>query len=250
MDNQSMLEEITRLVIQELEKISGNTSVSPDVNSANFLVVLDPEMAEFSSLMDILQKIGGKANYRIVVDDKRAGALKQAAGNFPYIPVINVERQDYGKIIRGIDRIIIPLLSVTCLSKIASLTGDEPVPGICIQGLLSGIPVTVCTDNIHSLKFSDCVRPKKLLAMVQAHLTVIQEMGIEPVQLQKLPETVKDKKREKEISPAAMKNVITNEDVMTAVHQKVKDINFPRGTIITPLARETARNYGIEINIV
>jgi hypothetical protein len=249
MDYQNLIEEITRLVMEELNRIPTG-SVNPGSGAADVVVLVDPEMDDLSGFVDILRKSAERVRYRIVICERILEPLKRVAGTLKYTPVINPARHEFKSIIKGAEQVIIPGLSVTSLSKIAGLIGDESVSGIAIKSLLDGIPVIACTDSIHSLKFSDCERPKKLLAMIRANLTTLEDMGVQITQLEKLPGIIGERKPVDPDMSFGVKNVVTNEDVMIAANQKLKVLNFPRGTIVTPLARDTAKNMGIEINLV
>jgi hypothetical protein len=250
MDYKDLIEEITRLVMMELNKFPTGMSHNPGTGAAEVVALIDPEINDMSGIVDVLQKKAGDARYRIVISERQLEPFKQTAGTMKFSLVVDPQRHRFSEVIRGAEQVIIPYLSVTALSKISGLIGDEHVPGVFIKALLEGIPVIACTDNIHGLKFSDCARPKKLLAMVQQNLTTLEDMGVELVQLEKLPEKIGEKKPEDPDAKIGIRNVITNEDVKIAANQNLKTLNFPKGTIVTPLARDTAKNMGIEIKLV
>ena len=248
-DYKNLIEEITRLVMMELRKLPAEVLFDSGIR-ADIVALVDPEFDDMPGLVDVLQKKADQVRYKIVISESQLESLKNAAGSLEFTPVVNPSREMFAQILWSAEQVIIPYLSVTALSKTAGLIGDEPVPGITIKALFDEIPVIACSDNIHGLKFSDCTRPRKLLEMVHTNLAVIEGMGIELVQLEKLPEKIAVKKPVDPDSEIGAKNVITNEDVRIAANQNLKSLNFPKGTIVTPLARDTARSLGIEINLV
>jgi hypothetical protein len=249
MDYQHLIEEITRLVMMELRKFPAE-ALHKSGALTEVVVLIDPEFDDLSGLVDILQKKTEQARYKIVMCERHLEPLKKVAGTVKFTPVVEPPRQRFAEVLWSAEQVIIPYLSVTTVSKIARLIGDEPVPGIAIKALLDGVPVVACADSIHGLKFSDCARPKKILGMIQDNMTLLEDMGVELVQLEKLPDRIGERKPEDPDSTIGIRNVITNEDVRIAANQKLKTLNFPKGTIVTPLARDNARKLGIEINLV
>jgi len=254
MNNDFIVEEITRLVMEELSRMSGlpRTPVSTP-GGTNILVILDEENDDVGELFQSLSKVsGGAPHYHVYAPEHLAGQVKASAGFLPFTPVENLKRHQYRKYVVGFDRVVVPYLTVNTLAKIAGLIGDEPASGLCIHALMAGKPVTVCTDEIHALNYSSVGTGNKLMGMIRDHIKTIEEMGIETVQLKSLTEKFSPAQGQtvQQSSTPSVKAVVTNDDVMVAVNQKQHALYFPVGSIITPLAWETAEAYGIEIHIV
>lgn len=249
MDYRELVDEITRLVILEIEKASRNVLVSsgkPDPGSLLFL--MDPEMDEFGQFFDVLARSFPQGtSHRLVAPQALSVRIRDVAGVVPCTILEDPPRTDYRAIAAGAGRVVVPHLSVTSLSKMANLIGDELLPGIGTHALLLGRPVMVCTDFLHSLNFSDTATSRKILSSLRGSLSTLQEMGAVPFQMKSFREALLEKALPAEQGP--VKNVVTNEDVLVAAAQKKTRLNFPRGTIITPLARETAAQNNIEINL-
>lgn len=242
MDYAQLIEEVTRLVIEELKKINNTPSSS-------YLVLIDEEMDNFEGLLDVLTKISGGASFTFVLNQNQKEDVAQIFKDAHFI--VTPPRGDFKKIASKFSKVIVPYLSITSLVKITSLLGDEPLTGILLHSLILGVPTFVCTDYILSIKYQNPNAPRKILNKVSSLLEELKSMGVELVQLESLPEKSKREAISVETeSNIGFKHVVTNEDILVAVEQKIEVLNFPRGTIITPLARQTAQQYGIEINIV
>lgn len=252
MNYSQLVEEITRLVMEELQKAStGNTGGNPEESRSQVIVLLDEETEDPGSILETLGKVsGGVPNYHVVIPQCLEDAVKAASGSFSYNPVTGLKRNRFKSLVSRADRVVIPFLSVTTLSKIAAMIGDEPVSGVCLQALLQGKPVAVCADNIHSLNYSGVNTGGKLMAAIRHNMEVLKELGIEILQLNSLPGNVPAKKADPATPTVGVKNVVTAGDVAVAAEQKLKLLNFPRGTIVTPLAFDKAKELGIEIRLV
>ena len=252
MNYEFLVEEITKLVMAEIEKVSqGSPMQGGSGDAARVLVVLDDETEDIDSIFDVLSKVAGTLpNYQIYIPSHLVDLVNNNGQYLRFTPIYELKRHQFKTVVAGVDRVVIPFVSVTSLTKTANLIGDEPVPGLCIKALMEGKPVTVCTDGIHSLGYSGLKTDSKIMNMIQANLKTLEELGIETVQINKLKENIGIKPEEPVQAAVGVKNVVTNDDVMIAYNQGQKVLNFPRGTIITPLARETAEAMGMEINLV
>ncbi len=249
MQYDELVEQITRLVIMEVEKASGTAGGTQSPPGERALLLVDPEMDDFTSLFDHLSRNNKPATgYIIVLPAELLDRARTDAGLFSFEAVTDPPRSAYKNLIKGVSRVIIPHLSVTALNKMANLMGDEPVAGIAVTALLEGIPVVVCDDNIIGLNFSDSTPSRKIMAVIRRSMEVLREMGVSTVSLGSLksekPVTART------LTPAGRRIVVTNDDIFTASDQSRKVLNFPRGTIVTPLAWDTAESLGIDIRLV
>ncbi len=245
-----MIDEITRLVMLELENASGSPTGFTN-NKIKITVLIDPEVDNLDAIFDVLvKKAPEKYFYNFVTTDGLDPLVKKTVAGLDHTITANTCRAGYKKIAGNSDQILAPFVSVTGLTKTANLIGDEPLPGIALQGLLQGKPVTFCTDYLHSLHFTDSSPSKRLFALIRSNLTTLEEMGVNLTQLESLKENILEKKEPQVTAKVGLKHVVTNDDIQVAANQKIKVLSFPRGTIITPLARDTANTLGLEIKIV
>lgn len=252
MEYEDLIEEITRLVIQELEKSSDvNVSLQEDSLTREIAVLVDPEMTSFDEMFDVLGRITGKKlGYTLVLPGEKVELLKSSQTITSYRVITDPPRCDYSRIAAKADEVVIPYLSVTQLSKIANLIGDEMTCGIALQSLLLSKPVTICTDNVHSIKFTEATLSKKLLSMIGERLSILEQLGIRLVQLKSLGENIALEKSSPASPESGKKQVVTSEDVKVLSQQQIKELNLPRGSIVTALAQREAKKLGIRINIV
>lgn len=252
MNTDSLVEEITRLVMEELAKAGGVTSSGlSSVSPHRVLVVLDEEVEELEPLFEILGKTTGvNGEFHMVIPEGLTERVKQFTLPFSYIPITSLKRSSYKGLVSAMDKIIVPFLTVTGLSKIAGLIGDEAVPGLCIAALSQGKPVVLCTDHIHSMQYSSLGTESKFMSIIRQKLELVKELGVETVQLNSLTEKITSKEMVKTPLASETKAVVTKEDILIAGEQQKKSLHFPAGSIITPLAKETASDMGIEIHLV
>lgn len=255
MNRDQLIEEITRLVMEELGKagrsVSAPTAPGQDAQNRRILILLDDEMEEPLSLFDVLGKTAGSLpRFSVYVPEGIRAVIDSAVISLPLTFLNKIGRGEYGRIVRPFESVILPHLSVTSLTKMANLIGDEVLPGVAISALLAGKPVTVCTDNIQALKFEGLNSHSRLMNMIRLNLKTLEELGFRPAQIADLPDVLREEPAKLTAPLTGAKCVITREDVMTATARKEKVLNFPRGTIVTPLAHETAKTLGISINIV
>ena len=249
MDYNELVEQITRLVMEEVERTSRAAGTAPSPGGEKVLVLVDPGMEEFEPFFSGLAREGTPGTrYTLVMPRELEESARAGAGLFPYDIVADPPRSSYKALLGGTDRVVIPHLSVTALNKLANLIGDEPVAGIAMEALLQGVAVTACTDYVHGLNFGDSSPSQKVFALIRRSLETIREMGVSTVQMGKIGAEM-TKTVQKPVS-GGKRHVVTNEDVFVAADQKQKILNFPRGTIVTPLAWDTAKSLDIEIRLV
>jgi len=252
MNYESIVEQITKLVMEELEKMSSGSPANTGSGEKNrVLVLLDEETEDPASVIDVLAKVEtGSPDYHIYIPDEIAEQVKSCAGFLKYKPVTGIKRSSYNRIISNMDKVILPFLSIPALTKIANLIADDPISGLSIKALLMDKPLLVCTDNIHNLKYSGARTESKIMSLINANLKTLEELGAKTIQLKSLPGMMVEQPSQEVTTDVGVRNVVTKEDILVAADQKLKLLNFPRKTIVTPLARETARAMGIEIRLV
>jgi len=252
MDYQGLIEEITRLVMLELNRIGDvQQSTLQNVDRCCLLIVPDPEMPDFSSVFEAVRTFSAKgARVSVLVSQGLEQAIKSSLSATGCTLAPDPGRSGYGRLMESATHVVVPFVSVTTLSKISALIGDEAVSGVSLHALMTGKPLILCTDYIHSLSFSDTKQSKKILSIIRANLAVVEEMGAVLTQAGRLGDIVFSPATTVQVTEGSVRNVITKEDVIFAYNQNVKVMNFPRKTIVTPLAKDTAESLGIVINLV
>lgn len=250
MDYQELIEEITRLVMLEMAKFP---SSGGQASGKKTLVVLDGEIEDIEGVFSALEKMDSPLPvFYVYIPPELEQEMKSLNILLPFTPLTGINRRNFKKALEGMEQVIVPYLSVSTLSAIANLTFTDSTAGLCVTALTLGKPLIFCSDNIHSLNYSPLKENKKIMGMIRVNLTTVEEMGAKVIQLNKVRDEIKQQEKETppaEVSPG-IKNVVTNDDIMVAVNQNIKVLNLPRGTIVTPLARDTALALGVEIKIV
>lgn len=141
------------------------------------------------------------------------------------------------------DEIFLPILSFSLITDILSLNEKRPIVQIILKGLLKGKRVTALKaggdpfSHYWKLKGMD-KGPDLLKRKINEHITELKMLGIRLI----------DFNEQADFAVSHLKKtVITDESVRFARFSKLDQIAVPKGAIITPLARDTAKELKIEI---
>jgi hypothetical protein len=152
-------------------------------------------------------------------------------------------------LVRAVDMVIIPVMTVTLSSKIAHLLGDDVSSRLVIQALMEKKPVLAGMEEITFLTRHSAQLPRPLVTMMSQYSEIIKSMGVREIQLCGI---------EHEIARlmgaagtlARGSNVITMSDIEAAALEGRKTLECARGTIVTPLARDFAEKKDLKIVII
>ncbi|WP_280770780.1 flavoprotein [Salipaludibacillus daqingensis] len=176
---------------------------------------------------------------------------------------IYLERTNDGlrNIYFGSQMIIVPTLTLNTAVKLSLGVADTPISNLLSYGIISGTPMIACRDACdlqHPLRNDiqlEKVPPAYLNRMAQ-HLCNLESYGIHLIDSPQIYEEVKKRtfSLKKDVEPPLKqrvqfrKRILTRGDVIEACdNRSVLVLN--QQTIITPLAKETARDFAVEIII-
>lgn len=153
-----------------------------------------------------------------------------------------------------LDLILIPSLSQNSLVKIALGLGDT-LPTLLIKmALLLGKPILAANNAADARYFCqqrELATPSPgFLQLMDDYLKKIKSFGISLVDVEDLSKTAEALVKKDSLSPVKepeikKKKLITGEEV-TAAALKGENIVCPAKTVVTPLARELANQYGVK----
>lgn len=235
--------QIEQLIRGEIERaLSQNHSIS---DSGSFKVLgilthLGKGLKQlFNALLELSQSGTPVLIWTVQEVDNYLQIQAQSA-SFPKLQVIVSNKTDLGIAeFEGLERIVFGAFSFELADKIIQLKDEDPIVNILIQGLLSRISVHIMTPlPLSDLAFQyDSLN--RINQEVQKRLSLIADLGFEIIDEGDL----KDRFLKQE--PSAP-DLIT-ESFIENLRGKTREIRLPRTTIVTPLAKEKARDIDIRI---
>ena len=187
--------------------------------------------------------------------------LKEQLGR--NIPLITTQSPYPGKQLREADLVLVPVLTQNTAAKLAYTLADSLPSTLILQGLMLGKPILAASNAADP---QDCWRIKMNMGKsspgfseaLRQNLRKIASYGIELVAVdslaaasQKLIERIDRKSadilRENQGAPPGKKSLVDAETVKSSASKGLKRIVTDKNAIVTSLARDVAREYGIEI---
>lgn len=168
------------------------------------------------------------------------------------------------KLLREADFVLVPVLTQNTAAKLAYTLSDTLPSTLIMQALMLGKPVLAAMnaadpqDGWRIQKDMGKCSPA-LSEVLRQNLKKIEGFGIELVQVndlasgsQKIIDRMEQKafsiqRSEPQGTPRGKKSMLDAETIKLAARDGLKSITTPRGSIITPLAWDIAREYGVEI---
>jgi hypothetical protein len=264
--------EITKIVRQVLNE-SGLTAESPPnpstqqrSNPSNGPAVLNIFHAGVRKLEEALKQIDQiektvRRSSVYTVESARAwvcGADVKAGAGIKCI-LDTVKPEGLEKALQKADILVLPTLCLKTAAKVASLICDDPESGIVFSALLQGRRVLATNDGflLCDILFNENLSNeidqilKKLegFGMVfcptdQLHVTFQQMLA--GAEKPKVSAPLQEKNVDKENSADTV-SLVTAKVIHMAVNEKQGSVKLTPGGIVTPLARDLAKEYSIKI---
>ncbi|MGB9596055.1 MAG: flavoprotein [Candidatus Poribacteria bacterium] len=155
------------------------------------------------------------------------------------------------KAVQKCDFVIVPVLTRNSSAKIALGIADTLVTNIIMQAIISGKPVIAGRNSADpDLNECPCIAtsntPQPLILLAKNYLKTLESYGIRLVDVSEIADMIISGTNKDEI---LNQELITNETI-SKLPQGTNKINVARGTIITPMAKDLAKERGIEIVFV
>lgn len=265
-------EEIAKIVRQILKEAGRGLEApaepsspqrTPSKNGPAVLNVFHAGVRKLDQALQQIQKIEADARRSSVytVESARGwvcGAdVKEGAGVKCILDT--VKAQGLEKALQKADILVLPTFCLRTAAKVANLICDDPESNIVFNALLQGKKVLAANDGfmLCDILINEQLRQeidqilKKLenFGMIfcstdQLHST-FQKMlhGAKPVKT--TPAVVKSETRKEKSADA--KTLVTAKVIHMAVDEKLNSITLAPGGIVTPLARDLAKEYSIKI---
>jgi hypothetical protein len=154
------------------------------------------------------------------------------------------------------DILVLPTFCFQTAAKVARLIGDDQESAIVLSALVQGKPTLATKDGfgLCEVLINDAIREEidGVLAKLENYGMVFCETGrlYDTFQQMTDPLSTADrggKAKKAEIHPSAALKLVTVKDIQSAVNDRQNTIEVAPGGIVTPLAADQAREYGIRI---
>lgn len=179
------------------------------------------------------------------------------------IPLITTQSPYPGKLLREVDFVLVPVLTQNTAAKLAYTLADSLPSTLIFQGLMLGKPILAAGNAADPrddcrIKMNLGNSPPGFSAALQQNLKKIASYGIELVSVeelatasQKLIERIDRKSadglRENQAASPEKKSLVDVATIKAAASKGLFRIVIGRNCIVTPLARDVAREYRIEM---
>lgn len=255
------LEELVRLVVAQVFQ-----ALKEEQNNYRALVLFTGGKTKYQEAIKEVKKLADQGWSFAFACSEGAEAIygSELRAAFPGAEFLtNPLKQSPLELQEKMDLVLIPALSQNSLIKIALGLGDT-LPTLLIKmALLLGKPILASNNAADTRYFCQqrgLSNPSPgLLELMDGYLDKVASFGIELTDVRNLAQQAEALVRGKktELSPTIIcsksdkarsvaKKVITGEDITRAAG-KGEDIYYQVGTLVTPLARDLARQHGVRL---
>lgn len=180
--------------------------------------------------------------------------VKERAGTRCILDTVKPEGLE--KALQKADILILPTFCFKTAAKVAQLISDNQETAIVLSALIQGIPVLATRDGFTLL---DSLANRGIRNEIESVIRKLESFGMVFCKTDQLAavfqnmmsnkNTPNPARREKDLSQptTAGLKLVTAKDIQTAVNSKQDRILLAPGGIITPLAKDQAKEYAIRI---
>jgi hypothetical protein len=141
------------------------------------------------------------------------------------------------------DLLILPVASFQLVSKLALMMDDDSTSHTAIQFQLLGKPIVIANNEIELGVYQQILAPHSVQEKLQGYLRTTQKDQVKWVPLNQLLRTANEQLHHyKEKQP-----LILAKHIEHAARENVKTITVPKESKITPVAKDMAREFKIQI---
>lgn len=240
-------QELQEIVYREVKKHLAGTTSTPDSTASthSILVIInrmDPKIADVLYLLRELRQSG--ISITIMVPAK-VEILCREEGLLPISGIDCVNESKFPHVLLNLNTystIIYPVIGFSLARRLTELMDEDPLVQLAVSAILSGINVGVVTDSLE-LKGGKIAAP----GIRSASNDIIKKLSGLGIRLLDLTNLTADLTIKTNIFQG---KIVTEETVKEFHKNNVWDINVPPGVVVTPLAKDKAKERGIRINRV
>lgn len=256
MDNEQLIEWVTREVLQRL----GKKQLEGCVAAKKALAIFTGGTIGLSEGLEEISKLKQSGFYITVVLSPAAEKITGYERMKEYlgmdVPVIMVNDEYPGGHLKEADVVLIPVLTENTAAKVANTMADSLASTLIMQALMRGKPV-LAAKNAADPK--DALRIQAdmghaapgLVQALQTNLKKLEGYGVTLVSVQNLAaecqRMLTPKKSDVSGRTSEKKGIIDAQAIKAAADSGVANLVIASGTIITPLARDLAKDFHITI---
>jgi hypothetical protein len=253
--------QIAKIVREEIERYLGQHPVSesrPIKAIRNILVVFTGSDIGLPIALEQLTKLRQKSySFTFLLSraaQKIIGTEKLSPVTANSQVLTDIPPEQVLSLVQNQDVILIPTLSRTTAIKLASSITDTLVTDLLFTALVNKKPIIAARNGADPI-LANCPRcgtPDMAPAIIQnihTELDKLSQYGIRLIPVDDLAdETISILESTPRKEPD--KKIITEYDIKFAVNHGDKKLRVRRGSIVTPLAQDTAKELGLEIEFI
>lgn len=260
MDNEQLVQLVTAEVMRQLGQVTLKNEEKITAHCKQALAIftggtigLDQSLVELQKMQaqDIEVSIVLSAAAEHIVGINR---IKEHLGS--NVTLVTTQSPYPGKLLREADIVLVPVLTQNTAAKLAYTLSDTLPSTLIMQALMLGKPVLAAMNAADPqdgwrIKGNMGKCSPALSAALRQNLKKIEGYGIELVQVHDLSAgslKIMDRMANRSfVAPQGKKSVLDAAGIKIAASNGLKHITASKGVLVTPLAWDVAREYGIEI---
>lgn len=247
-----MKTKITSNVLEDISKRLKGYDSSPRGEKA--LVVITGANIGLDKRIDLIKELKNRGMQISLVFSFMAEQLVDSKKIISSLSPINIYKEEdvfnLKNIVREHSMIIGPNITTSTLAKVSSGMIDSFVPTLIWTFMYQGKKVFLDFTSVKNY-LGEETEIKEISDIIEKHISVVKKMGAieinEDNYLENISPKFENNKSNKTNNENIYKKVITEKDISTLSPNQ--NIVLGNGTIITPLARDKAREMNIKIEI-
>jgi hypothetical protein len=154
----------------------------------------------------------------------------------------------WGGLLGNVQLVVVPFLPLAFIAKLANLIADEPCLAAAAAALLEGKPILAGSEDINFMNLHSARMPKGFVEVWQGHVKTVNTLGLQLMDMRNLEGELR-RSSGGMLYGTAGKQVITRDDIVAAHEAGRTSLDYGRGTIVTPLARDLSDQLGVELRM-
>lgn len=258
---------VRQIVKQVLEEMGSSTKPGGDrprsvsaKNGPNVLVIFHSGVAKLEEAINQVRMIQELAAKSSVFTDQSARRwvcgedVRKQAGTRCILDTVKPEGLE--KVMERADVLVLPTFCIKVGAKVVSLICDDQASGIVCSALARGKKVLASRDGF---LLTETLSNIRLGEEIKRILQKLEEFGMvfaptdqlsamfRKLSLQPLESGNHQEEKVQVSGDKHLRKIITARDINSAANEKKGTVHVTKGGVVTPLARDLAKEFGIEI---
>lgn len=259
MQEEKLVELVTREVLRRLAAVTPEPAKKPE-RQQRVLAMFTGGTIGLEQGLKELSELQSSASISVVLSE----AAKQVVGKNRICehlgsetPVITASCPYPGKLLRAADVVVVPVLTQNSAAKLAHTLADTMVTTLVLQALMLGKPVIIASnaaDPRDSWRIGAGMgrSPVGLSRALQDNLKKIEGLGAAMIDVGSLAAECRKYAKQETYESSTEKSgggrgLIDAGTVRAALANGGKRLEVPAGALVTPLAKDVARELGVEL---